>query len=253
MLIYKITNTVNGKIYVGQTVRTLEERKWQHINTAKKGHKNHLYNAMRKYGIENFKFEKICDVDNIEDLNILERYYIAKYNCIKDGYNMVDGGNNNVMFLDDVKRKHSERMRSKETRSKISRSMKQYRKEHPFTEEHRRKLSEKASKRVYKGVKKVKKTCSGNIEVKRCDTRSIGCYCITENGDKFDFHSYRDAWNWWKTIENPFNTNAECVYQRKIKQSIDLGYFTYGRNKIKYEYPKWYRGGDLDDKKVTNP
>ena len=39
MLIYKITNTVNGKIYVGQTVRTLEERKWQHINTAKHGHK----------------------------------------------------------------------------------------------------------------------------------------------------------------------------------------------------------------------
>ena len=237
MLIYKITNTVNGKIYVGQTVRTLEERKWQHINTAKHGHKNHLYNAMRKYGIDNFKFEKICDVDNIEDLNILERYYIAKYNCIKDGYNMVDGGNNNIMFLDDVKKKHAERMRSKETRSKISQSMKQYRKEHPFTEEHKRKLSEKAK---------------GNHNFGTSDTRSIGCYCITENGDRFDFHSYRDAWNRWKTIENPFNTDAECVYQRKIKQSIELGYFTYGRNKIKYEYPKWYKGGDLDDKKVTN-
>lgn len=237
MLIYKITNTVNGKIYVGQTVRNLEERKQQHIRVAKSGHKNHLYNAMRKYGIENFKFEKICDVDNIEDLNILERYYIAKYNCIEDGYNMVDGGDNNIMFVDDVKKKHAERMRSKETRSKISQSMKQYRKENPFTEEHKRKLSEKAK---------------GNHNFGTGDTRSIGCYCITENGDRFDFHSYRDAWNWWKTTENPFNTDAECVYQRKIKQSIDLGYFTYGRNKIKYEYPKWYRGGDLDDKKVTN-
>ena len=237
MLIYKITNIVNGKIYVGQTVRTLEERKQQHIRVAKSGHKNHLYNAMRKYGIENFKFEKICDVDNIEDLNILERYYIAKYNCIKGGYNMVDGGDNNIMFVDDVKKKHAERMRSKETRSKISQSMKQYRKENPFTEEHKRKLSEKAM---------------GNHNFGNTDTRSIGCYCVTENGDRFDFHSYRDAWNWWKTIENPFNTNAECVYQRKIKQSIDLGYFTYGRNKTKYEYPKWYRGGDLDDKKVTN-
>lgn len=192
---------------------------------------------MRKYGIENFKFEKICDVDNIEDLNVLERYYIAKYNCIKDGYNMVDGGDNNIMFLDDVKKKHAERMRDKETRSKISQSMKQYRKENPFTEEHKRKLSEKAK---------------GNHNFGTGDTRSIGCYCITENGDKFDFHSYRDAWNWWKAIENPFNTDAECIYQRKIKQSIELGYFTYCRNKIKYEYPKWYKGGDLDDKKVTN-
>ena len=226
VLIYKITNTVNGKIYVGQTVRTLEERKWQHINTAKHCHKNHLYNAMRKYGIENFKFEKICDVDNIEDLNILERYYIAKYNCIKDGYNMVDGGNNNVMFLDDVKRKHSERMRSKETRSKISRSMKQYRKENPFTEEHKRKLSEKAK---------------GNHNFGTGDTRSIGCYCVLENGTHFNFHSYRDAWKWWSNVENPFNTKTECVYQRKIKQSIECGYFTYGKNKIKYKYPKWYR------------
>ena len=238
MLIYKITNTVNGKIYVGQTIRTLEERKWQHINTAKHGHKNHLYNAMQKYGIENFKFEKICDVDNIEDLNILERYYIAKYNCIEDGYNMVDGGNNNVMFLDDVKRKHAERMRSKETRSKISQSMKQYRKENPFTEEHKRKLSESAM---------------GNHNFGNSDTRSIGCYCVLENGTHFNFHSYRDAWKWWSNVENPFNTKTECVYQRKIKQSIEQGYFTYGRNKIKYEYPKWYRGGDLDDKKVTNP
>ena len=61
MLIYKITNTVNGKIYVGQTVRTLEERKWQHINTAKNGHKNHLYNAMRKYGIENLTYLIMTD------------------------------------------------------------------------------------------------------------------------------------------------------------------------------------------------
>ena len=233
VLIYKITNTVNGKIYVGQTVRTLEERKQQHIRIAKSGHKNHLYNAMRKYGIENFKFEKICDVDNIEDLNILERYYIAKYNCIKDGYNMVDGGNNNVMFLDDVKRKHSERMRSKETRSKISRSMKQYRKENPFTEEHKRKLSEKAK---------------GNHNFGNTDTRSIGCYCVLENGTYFNFHSYRDAWKWWSSVENPFNTKAECVYQRKIKQSIEHGYFTYGRNKTKYEYPKWFRKeGDANE------
>lgn len=231
MLIYKITNLINGKIYVGQTTRTLEERKWQHINSAKKGCKTHLYSAIRKYGVDQFKFEKICDVDNLEDLNVLERYYIAKYNCIKAGYNMVDGGNNNVMFLDDVKKKHDEKMRSKETRLKISESMKRYRKENPFTEEHRKRLS---------------KSAMGNHNFGSGDTRSIGCYCILENGERYDFHSYRDAWKWWITINNPFDTKAECVYQRKIKQSIKLGYFTYGRsNDNKYFYPKWFRkGGD---------
>lgn len=231
MLIYKITNDVNNKIYVGQTIRTLEDRKWQHIHNVKIGCKTHLYNAMRKYGIEHFHFEKICDVDNIDDLNILERYYIAKYNCIKDGYNMVDGGGNNVMFLDDVKQRHDNIMRSKEVRNKISQSMKQYRQKHPFTEEHRKKLSESAM---------------GNHNFGNSDTRSIGCYCIMENGSRYNFHSYRDAWKWWLTIDNPFDTEAECVYQRKIKQSIRLGYFTYGRkNNNKYFYPKWFReGGD---------
>lgn len=229
MLIYKITNTVNGKIYVGQTVRTLEERKWQHINTAKHGHKNHLYNAMRKYGIENFKFEKICDVDNIEDLNILERYYIAKYNCIKDGYNMVDGGNNNVMFLDDVKKKHAERMRSKETRFKISQSMKQYRKEHPFTEEHRRRLSESAM---------------GNHNFGTGDTRSIGCYCIDRDGKRYDFHSYKDGGIWWFNKYKPFGEQYHQVtYQRKIIMCIENGYCTFGRQpyQIIIDSPKWYR------------
>ena len=224
MLIYKITNTVNDKIYVGQTTRTLEQRKWQHLNAVKNGHKNHLYNAMRKYGVDKFKFEKICDVDSIENLNILERYYIAKYDCIRNGYNMVDGGNNNVMFIDEVKVKHLERMRSEATRNKISESMKLYRKLHPFTDEHKKKLSEKAK---------------GNHNFGSGDTRSIGCYCVLEDGTKHEFHSYRDAWKWWSSTDNPFKTNAECVYQRKIKQSIVEG--IYGYNKQTYEFPKWFK------------
>lgn len=231
MLIYKITNKVNGKIYVGQTTRTLEQRKWQHLNNAKKGCRTHLYNAIRKYGEENFIFEKICDVANIDDLNTLERYYILKYESVKNGYNMVDGGGNNVMFLDSVKKKHDDTMRSKAVRKKISTSMKRYRKKHPFTESHRKKLSAKAK---------------GNHNFGSGDTRSIGCYCVLEDGTIHNFHSYRDAWKWWRTVENPFNVDAECIYQRKIKQSIKLGYFTYGRNRDnKYFYPKWFvKGGD---------
>ena len=226
MLIYKITNNVNGKVYIGQTIRTLKERKWQHINMAKNGHKNHLYNAMRKYGIENFSFRKIRSVDSIEELNRLEVYYITKFDSIKHGYNMVDGGNNNIMFVKEVREKHKRKMESSEVRKKISDSLKQYRKENPFTELHRKRLSESAV---------------GNHNFGSGDTRSIGCYCTLESGETLEFHSYRDAWVWWRDADNPFDTTAECVYQRKIKQSIERGYYQYKHKK--YFYPKWYRKG----------
>lgn len=231
MIIYKITNKLNGKVYIGQTRYSLAKRKSAHIKCVENGVDRHLYNAMRKYGIENFVFEEIDHADTLTDLNYLEAYYITKYDSVRKGYNMGYGGDNNVMFSDVVKQKHDNKMRSKETRLKISNTMKKYRKENPFTEEHRKHLSESAM---------------GNHNFGNPDTRSIGCYCILENGERYDFHSYRDAWKWWITIDNPFDTEAECIYQRKIKQSIKLGYFTYGRSKDnKYFYPKWFRkGGD---------
>lgn len=93
--IYKITNKINGKIYVGQTSSTTEER-W-------KGHKRAwhstrrcpaLYNAFDKYGIENFEVEEIeqCDIEN---LNEREIYWIKQYNSYEEGYNATIGGDGN--------------------------------------------------------------------------------------------------------------------------------------------------------------
>lgn len=224
MIIYKITNTKNGKIYIGQTIHTLQYRKRQHIQCANSGNTRHLYNAMRKWGIENFKFEQIDTATDVEELNYLETYYIVKYDSVRNGYNMSYGGDNNVMFTDIVKTKHTNIMRSEITRSKISKSMKEYRKIHPFSEEHRKKLSEKAK---------------GNHNFGTGDTRSICCYCITACGNRYNFHSYRDGYKWWRTVDNPFNTDAECIYQRKIKQSIQCGYYEY--KGMRFDFPKWYK------------
>lgn len=232
MIVYKATNKINGKCYIGQTRHSLERRKLSHLRCARKGVNTHFYNAIRKYGEENFEWEIICSTSDKRRLNELETFYITKYDSIKHGYNMVDGGDNNIMDIESVKTKHDLIMQSDEVRNKISESMKKYRRENPFTDEHRRKISEKAK---------------GNHNFGNSDTRSIGCYCILENGEQLHFHSYRDAWQWWKTIVNPFDTDAECIYQRKIKQSIEKGYYTYhyNHNKIKYEYPKWFKeGGD---------
>ena len=224
MIIYKATNSINGKCYVGQTRHSLEYRKRVHLTKARQGVNTHFYCAIRKYGEDAFKWEVLCSTNNKQTLNELETFYITKFDSIKHGYNMVDGGDNNIMDIESVKTKHDKVMQSKEVRDKISKSMKEYRATHPFTEEHRRRLSEKAK---------------GNHNFGSGDTRSIGCYCIDVDGKEHHFHSYRDAWKWWSSVPNGFDTKSECVYQRKIKQSIKTGLYTYKGET--YGMPKWHK------------
>ena len=231
MIIYRAINKINGKCYVGQTRHSLEHRKRVHLTKAHQGVKTHFYSAIRKYGDDNFDWEIVCSTNDKQRLNELETFYIQKYDSIKHGYNMVDGGDNNVMDIESVKTKHDEKMRSVEVRNKISKTMKEKIAQGEFfTEEHRKRISESSKGRKYDEERR-----------KLCDTRSIGCYCLLENGEKLHFHSYRDAYNWWKTVDNVFNTDAECVYQRKIKQSIKYGFYTYNKTGIKYQYPKWFK------------
>lgn len=96
--IYKITNKVNGKSYIGQTRYTIEFRWRQHLH---KKDNTYFHNAIRKYGADNFIVEKLEECD-IEDLNEKEIYYIAKYNTFKAGYNLTIGGDGNrTLVLDD--------------------------------------------------------------------------------------------------------------------------------------------------------
>lgn len=96
--IYKITNKINNKIYIGQSVAI--EQRWKEHQSCAFNPKNHLYNirlycAFRKYGIENFIFEiiELCDKNK---LNERELYWIEYYNSTdnKIGYNIQPGGNN---------------------------------------------------------------------------------------------------------------------------------------------------------------
>lgn len=91
--IYKITNTLNNKCYIGQTVKPVEKRFQQHKNNYTKSYFSQiaLYKAFQKYGIENFNFESIEEVDNSQ-LNEKEIYWIKYYNSYYDGYNSTLGG-----------------------------------------------------------------------------------------------------------------------------------------------------------------
>jgi len=107
MIIYKCTNLLNGKIYIGQTTNPLWYRADQHFRETRSVKKNtYFHNAINKYGAENFHFEQIDDADTIEDLNKKEQYWIQFYhsNDKKIGYNL-DSGGSNCLKSDSTKEK----------------------------------------------------------------------------------------------------------------------------------------------------
>lgn len=102
--IYKITNDVNNKVYIGKTLLTIEKRFAQHVADSKRSRNEFrpLYAAMNKYGIEHFHIELIETVDN----NILderEKYWIQQYNSYHYGYNATYGGDGKVLYDETIR------------------------------------------------------------------------------------------------------------------------------------------------------
>ena len=91
--IYKITNTINGKSYIGQTIQNVKERFYQHCATkcSKAVSNMAIHIAIKKYGKSNFTVEVIEEIDSA-NLNDRERYWIKYYNSYNNGYNSTKGG-----------------------------------------------------------------------------------------------------------------------------------------------------------------
>ena len=91
--IYKITNTINGKFYIGQTIQNVKERFYQHCATkcSKAVSNMAIHRAIKKYGKSNFTVEVIEEIDSA-NLNDRERYWIKCYNSYNNGYNSTKGG-----------------------------------------------------------------------------------------------------------------------------------------------------------------
>jgi group I intron endonuclease len=97
MHIYKITNTINNKMYIGQTIQKNPKMRWyDHCARAKKGQNNHLYSSMRLYGIENFVWEIIDQASSIDDLNFKESYWLDYYKQFTECYNIREAGGNKL-------------------------------------------------------------------------------------------------------------------------------------------------------------
>jgi group I intron endonuclease len=102
-IIYKITNTKNGKIYIGQTIRTLAERFRCHCKPCSASKKNGMpiAKAIQKYGKDCFVIEEIDTAKTKEELNKKEIAYIYSFESYKKniGYNISSGGSNGNNFL----------------------------------------------------------------------------------------------------------------------------------------------------------
>ena len=95
-VVYKLINMVNGKIYIGITTRTLDERFNEHCAAD-----SYIGRAIRKYGINNFIKQVIDYADTHEELMGLEIDYIKYYDSFNSGYNQTIGGDG-VIYTEDL-------------------------------------------------------------------------------------------------------------------------------------------------------
>lgn len=87
--IYKIENKINNKVYIGQS-KNPERRFQEHCKNV--NYKSLIYDAIKKYGVNNFNFEIL---GWYEDYNDKEKYYIKLFNSLApNGYNLAEGGEN---------------------------------------------------------------------------------------------------------------------------------------------------------------
>ena len=143
-IIYKWTNKINGKSYIGQT-KYPEKRINEHINSKD----NKLFHkALRKYGVNNFTYIVLEDNLDENQLNEREMYWIQYYNTFYNGYNLTIGGNatRGYKFTDEQKRNLSKAHKGKPTwnKGKISESKigNHYKQGYKCSDEQKKKMSE---------------------------------------------------------------------------------------------------------------
>jgi group I intron endonuclease len=163
MLIYKVTNQINQKSYVGKTGLSFSQRKSNHLSDTRRGCNFAFHRALRKYGEENFVWEIV--EDGIEDKNLLsdkERHYIALYESFgSKGYNMSEGGEGQTGWIPsaETRAKWSSQRKGKEPWNKGTAKPKKV-----LTEEEKAKRKKDANRRRSESLKGRKTWNTGMID-----------------------------------------------------------------------------------------
>lgn len=179
MLIYKATNLINEKVYIGQTINNLKKRKRDHISNALNKENNmYFHRAIRKYGSNSFTWKILQECDTIEELNRLEIYYIDLYNTFKNGYNLTLGGNSIMGFKhsEETKKRMSEAAKGRKLSKDQIQRLSEINKGKKLSEETRRRISESL-----RGKHHTKESIKKMSDAKK----DKGCVPIIINGKHF--------------------------------------------------------------------
>lgn len=136
--VYKITNKVTGKVYIGITNQGAGARYRHHWYEARIGEPAPIHRSMAKYGEENFTLEIIETVDTYDELKEREKYWIKFYDSMnrEKGYNLTEGGDGTFGRLhseetkEKIRQKAIGRKASEETKKKLSEAQKKYSEQH---------------------------------------------------------------------------------------------------------------------------
>lgn len=97
MIVYKVTNLLTDKIYIGCTEKSLNSRRSSHLGNSKSSKDSHYHHyfksVIREFGIENFKWEIVEEIGSREEMYVREKFWIKELNTIyPSGYNQTEGG-----------------------------------------------------------------------------------------------------------------------------------------------------------------
>lgn len=164
MIIYIVTNRINGKQYVGQTIQRFSQRKVDHLKKVRYNSPYYFHNAMRKHGPDNFKWEIIAEGDcSPETLNLLEMHFIQLYDTFNNGYNLTLGGDGGTLGY-----RHTEKTKKRMSKAKEG---KYFGKDNPY-------YGKKHSEEICKKMRGPRPSIRGN---KHPNSK---CYIITTPENK---------------------------------------------------------------------
>lgn len=171
MIVYCAINLINRMQYIGQTVLSLDRRIAHHLSDVRKNSNYYFHNAIRKYGIKNFKWKILCECKTIDELGRKEKELINKFKTLyPNGYNLKFSGVKGFLTKE-IKEKISYSLkgrisplkgkkRSEKTKRKISNTVEKLWLNNHYTEERNKKIGKSNKGRIgyWLGKKRSEKT-----------------------------------------------------------------------------------------------
>ena len=202
--IYAHVNKVNGKVYIGQTCKSPKQR-WD--NGKGYSYNGHFWNAIQKYGWDNFEHIILFEVDTQELANISEEFLIKKYktNNSNYGYNILSGGSNVCGENNpNYGNKYSEETKKK--MSDISKKRLSNKENHPMYGKH---LSDETREKIRIGNKKRKIT---QMQIKKKCELDPTVHSIYKLDEKMNIlHTYTTK----KELSDELGKNANMFFPKK--------------------------------------